>query len=117
MVRSAFFATLVVGAMSVVPASAQAPPTPPDHYALTNVRIVTAPGRVIPNGTVVVRDGRITAVGPQAAIPATAIRLDLAGMTVYPGLIDAATSLGLPTTQGGGGGGRGGPGGPAPAAG
>jgi len=104
MVRSAFIATLVVGAMSVVPLSAQAPPTPPDHYALTNARIVTAPGRVIPNGTVVVRDGRIMAVGAQVPIPAAAIRLDLAGLTVYPGLIDASTSLGLPVAQAGGGG-------------
>jgi imidazolonepropionase-like amidohydrolase len=108
--------TLLVGAITAVPARSQAPPAPvqPDHYALTNVRIVAAPGRVIDRGTVLVRDGRIVAVGAQVTVPATAIRLDLPGHTVYPGLIDAATSLGLPTLQGGGGQGGGG-GGPPPA--
>jgi len=65
-------------------------------YALTNVRIVTAPGKVIERGTVVTHDGRIAAVGAQVNIPAGAVRMDLAGHTVYPGLIDAATSIGLP---------------------
>ena len=110
MVRSACLMTLFVGAISAAPAWSQAPPAAvqPDHYALTSVRIVAAPGRVIERGTVVVRDGRIIAAGPQVTVPATAIRLDLPGHTVYPGLIDAATSLGLPTLQGGGGGGGGG---------
>lgn len=84
-------------------------------YALTNVRIVTAPGRVIERGTVVIRDGRIAAVGPSVAVPAGVVTLDLAGHSVYAGLIDAATSVGLPsptrplpeTADAGGGGGRG----------
>ncbi len=90
-------------------------------YALTNVRIVTAPGRVIERGTVVTRDGRIAAVGANIAIPAGVVQIDLAGHSVYPGLIDAATSIGLPSPAralpgaeaagaggaGGGGGGRG----------
>jgi imidazolonepropionase-like amidohydrolase len=119
MMRSALAATLVVG-VSAVHAAAQAPPTPPDHYALTNARIVTAPGRVIENGTIVIRDGRIAAVGAQVAVPAAAIRIDAAGHTIYPGLIDVAASTGLPSygRQGGpGGGGGGGGGGGAGAAG
>ncbi|HEX6309608.1 MAG TPA: amidohydrolase family protein [Longimicrobiales bacterium] len=114
MLRSALAATLVVGAASAMQASAQAPPTPPDDYAITNARIVVAPGRVIERGTVVVRDGRIAAVGAQVSIPATAIQVDASGHTVYPGLIDAASTVGLPTLArqgggfgGGGGGGRG----------
>jgi imidazolonepropionase-like amidohydrolase len=109
MLRSALVATLVVGAVSAVPALAQGPPTPPDHYALTNARIVVAPGRVIERGTVVVRDGRITAVGAQVNVPAPAIQVDASGHTVYAGLIDAASSVGLPTlVRQGGGFGRGG---------
>jgi imidazolonepropionase-like amidohydrolase len=114
MMRSAFAATLVV-AVSAVHVSAQAPPTPPDHYALTNARIVTAPGRVIERGTVVMQDGRITAVGAQVSVPASAVRIDAAGHTVYPGLIDVAVSAGLPSygrqggPRGGGGGFGGGP--------
>lgn len=66
-------------------------------YALTNVRIVTAPGKVIERGTVLTHDGRIAAVGAQVNIPSGVVRMDLSGHTVYPGLIDAATSIGLPS--------------------
>jgi len=65
-------------------------PAPPDvDYALTNVRIVTAPGKVIEKGTVLTHDGRIAAVGATVNIPAGVVRMDLSGHTVYPGLIDA----------------------------
>jgi len=90
-------------------------------YALTNVRIVSAPGKVIERGTVVVRDGRIAAVGANVTVPAGVVRMDLTGHSVYPGLIDAATSVGLPSptrevatqtvAQQGNAGGRGGRGG------
>src|SRR5687768_3332974 len=80
-------------------------------YALTNARIVVAPGRTIERGNVIVRNGRIAAVGATATIPADARVMNLAGATVYPGLIDAATSIGLPALQveGGGQGGGGAP--------
>jgi imidazolonepropionase-like amidohydrolase len=71
-------------------------PVAKSDYALTNVRIVTAPGRVIDRGTVVFVNGRISAVGANVPIPAGVVRMDLPGHTVYPGLIDAATSVGLP---------------------
>src|SRR3990172_8665064 len=76
--------------------SAARPPVRAD-YALINVRIVTAPGRVIERGTVLTRDGRVAAVGAQVPIPAGVVQMDLSGHTVYPGLIDAATSIGLPS--------------------
>src|SRR5689334_10942247 len=60
----------------------------PGVFALTNVRIVTAPGQTIEKGTVVVRDGTIEAVGANVAIPADAVVRDLSGKTLYPGLID-----------------------------
>jgi imidazolonepropionase-like amidohydrolase len=65
---------------------------------------------VIERGTVVVRGGRIVAVGAQANLPTDVQRIDLPGHTVYAGLIDAASQLGMPRSQGEqGGGGRGGP--------
>lgn len=113
-------------ALSSAGAQVNNPAAPPvgsrADYALTNVRIVTAPGRVIERGTVLTRDGRIAAVGASVPIPAGVVRMDLTGHTVYPGLIDAATSVGLPSPtrplpetadaapaggRGGGGGGRG----------
>ena len=71
----------------------------PRSYALTNARIVAAPGRVIERGVVVVRDGKITAVAANATIPADAVKIDVAGKTLYPGLIDAASSVGLPANR------------------
>ena len=57
--------------------------------AFTNARIVTMDaGGVIANGTVVVRNNRIEAVGKNIAIPADAKIVDLAGKTLVPGFID-----------------------------
>jgi phosphohistidine swiveling domain-containing protein len=88
-------------------------------YAIKGAKIVTVSGAVIDNGTVVMRDGVIQAVGATAAIPPDAIVTDGAGLTVYPGLIDMASSAPLEAGDGpdpaagrGGGGGRGG--GPSP---
>ncbi|MCU0245833.1 MAG: amidohydrolase family protein [Bryobacter sp.] len=67
---------------------------PPGPIALTNARIVTGSGPVIQKGTVVLRAGRIEAVGANAAAPTGAQVIDLAGMTVYPGLIDALAASG-----------------------
>ncbi|MGD2123920.1 MAG: amidohydrolase family protein [Gemmatimonadota bacterium] len=66
-----------------------------DDYAITGGTVVTVTGEVIENGTVVVQDGIITAVGSGISIPAGVERFDASGKFVYPGLIDAGTGLGL----------------------
>jgi imidazolonepropionase-like amidohydrolase len=81
----------------------------PGTYAITNARIVPVSGPAIEKGTIVIRDGLITAVGPAAATPADARVIDGSGLTVYPGFIDALSNVGVPgNREGGGGGGRGG---------
>ena len=75
-------------------------------FAIKDVQIVTGTGKPAEKGTVVIRDGLITEVGPNARIPGDARVIDGAGLTVYPGLIDSFTSLGLGTpaaAQGAGG--------------
>lgn len=67
-----------------------------ETYAITNARIVPVSGAVIERGTVVIRNGLITAVGAQVSAPADARVIDGAGLTIYPGLIDANTTLGIP---------------------
>lgn len=60
--------------------------------ALTGAKIITMAddeGGVIDNGTIVIRDNRIDAVGADAAVPAGAKIIDVAGKTIIPGLIDA----------------------------
>jgi imidazolonepropionase-like amidohydrolase len=99
MPRTAFLATLGAALLVASPVAAQVGSAPPNSYALTNVRIVAAPGRVIERGTVVIRNGRIAEVGAQVTAPADVQRFDLNGMTVYPGLIDPAATIGLPRAQ------------------
>ena len=52
-------------------------------------------GPEIANGTVVISNGKIQAVGANVAIPAGAQVIDATGLNVYPGMMDAGTSIGL----------------------
>jgi imidazolonepropionase-like amidohydrolase len=71
-----------------------------DDYAITGGTVVTVSGGTISNGTVLVQDGIITAVGTNVTIPAGVERIDASGKFVYPGLIDAGTGLGLQVAGG-----------------
>ena len=64
-------------------------------FAIRNARIVTVSGPDIENGTVVIRDGKIEAVGATVSVPAGAQTIDGSGLSVYPGMIDAGTNMGL----------------------
>lgn len=68
----------------------------PGVYAITGGTVHPVSGPEIANGIVIVRDGLIEAVGAGIAIPADAAVIDAKGGHVYPGLIDAQTSLGFP---------------------
>ena len=65
--------------------------------AITGGKLLTITHGTIENGTVVLAGGKITAVGPAGSVkvPAGAQVVDARGMTVYPGLIDSETNLGL----------------------
>jgi imidazolonepropionase-like amidohydrolase len=63
--------------------------------AITGGRVYPVSGPMIDGGTVLMRDGRIVAVGTNVAVPADAQRIDATGKTVTPGLVNAATELGL----------------------
>jgi imidazolonepropionase-like amidohydrolase len=64
-------------------------------WAITNARIVTVSGAVIPRGTIVIKGNRIDAVGESVTPPAGAKIVDAAGANVYPGFVDAGTDVGL----------------------
>lgn len=70
-----------------------------DTYAITNARIITVSGNTIERGTLVIRNGLINAVGAGVKVPADARIIDGTGLTIYPGLIDAYTSLGISTSS------------------
>src|SRR3989440_850896 len=96
----------MVGFVLAVSSSAQVTTVPkqgirendPRVHALTNARIVAAPGKTIEKGTILIRDGLIVEVGPDVKVPAEARVWDLAGKTIYPGFIDAYSRLDLPET-------------------
>lgn len=66
-----------------------------ETYAIKGGTVVTVTGATIPNGVVVIRNGLISDVGANVAVPADARVIDATGMMVYPGLIDAYTNYGI----------------------
>lgn len=64
-------------------------------HAITNAKVVVAPGQVIEKAVILIRDGVIEAVGPDVRIPREARIWNGEGKTVYPGLIDAAVLVDL----------------------
>jgi imidazolonepropionase-like amidohydrolase len=97
----------LLAALAAGPAFAQRPNRPmaepegpkaqvlrPTVFAIRDARVVVEAGRVLPKATVVVRDGIIEAVGPDVTAPADALAIDGAGLTVYPGFIDALSTWG-----------------------
>jgi len=72
-------------------------PPGPETIVLRGGKLLTVTHGVIENGVLVMQNGKITAVGPagSTSIPRDAKIIDATGMTVYPGLIDSETHLGL----------------------
>jgi len=95
-----FFAGMLWPAISSAQqgqAQEEKPPIPPvgRSYAITNATIVQGPGRKIEKGTVVMKDGLITAVGAGVPIPADAIIIKADSMFVYAGFIDGLSRTGV----------------------
>lgn len=70
--------------------------------AITGGTLYPVSGPKIENGTILLRDGKIAAVGADIAIPDGATRVDAAGQWVTPGLIHLRTTLGLKLLESGG---------------
>src|SRR5690349_5657555 len=63
-------------------------PVPLGVHALVGGKVVVKPGEVISNGTIVIRDGLIKAVGSDATVPEDARVWDMKGKTIYAGFIE-----------------------------
>jgi len=68
----------------------------PEYFAIRGARIVPVSGPPLENSTVVMAHGVITAIGKDVAIPPDAWVIEGKGLTVYPGLFDAFTDVGIP---------------------
>jgi N-acetylglucosamine-6-phosphate deacetylase len=68
-----------------------------------HARVVTSPGVVIDDATILIEKTSITSVGPDLAIPPGYMSIDCSGRTIYPGLIDAYSEIevDVPTAQAG----------------
>ena len=88
-----FAASFVALCFFSINASAQA--QTPTTYALTHAKIFTLAGAPIEDGTLIIKDGKIAAVGANAEVPAGAQVIDAKGLQIYPGLFDPITQMGL----------------------
>lgn len=88
--RGILFLSVLFCFLSTSATQAQAP-----SYAITHAKIFTLNGAPIEDGTLVLRDGKIAAVGASVEIPAGAQVIDGKGLQVYPGLFDPITEIGL----------------------
>ena len=80
--------TALLAALLAMPAAAAT-------TAFTHATVATGGGTTIENGTVVVRDGRIVAVGANAAVPPGATVVDATGKWLTPGIIAGFTDIGI----------------------
>ncbi len=86
--KSRFAFTIALTALMAITANAQT-------VAITGGKVYPVSGPPIENGTVVITNGRITAVGVNVPIPAGAQRIDATGKTVTPGFVNSSTQLGV----------------------
>jgi len=84
--------SLLLASILALPALAQ---PAPGVYAIQGGKVYTLAGPPIEGGTVIIRNGKISAVGAHPEIPADAQVIDAKGLEVYPGLFDPVTQLGL----------------------
>jgi imidazolonepropionase-like amidohydrolase len=101
-------ATISIAGQAARPAPRQAPrraaPAPAataETIAITNARVLPVSGPAIERGTVVIRAGKIAAVGAGIQVPDGARAVDAAGKIVTPGWIESATQIGIVEIQGG----------------
>ena len=67
-----------------------------DHYAFTNASIQVSPDKKIEKGTLLIKKGKIVAVGTTVTIPKEAVVIDLQGKYIFPSFIEIYSDYGMP---------------------
>jgi len=93
--RTMFRNGVILAVAFLLPALLRAQQTTPKAYALVHAKIVTLAGAPIENGTLIIRDGKIAAVGGQVDVPQDAQVINAEGLQIYPGMFDPITQMGL----------------------
>ena len=85
----------LAGAAIAAAAAGASPAAAQDRaIAFTGARILTMAGEAVEDGTLVIKDGKILAVGANIAIPADAERRDAKGRVIMPGIVDTHSHIG-----------------------
>jgi len=77
-----------------------------NYTALTNAKIFVTPTQIIENGTLLIKDGKVAAVGPSVSIPSNTVQIDIQGKYIYPSFIDVYSTFGVDQPKRPSGGGR-----------
>src|SRR5260370_30880783 len=85
----------MLAAICAMPGLASAQSQPSTAYAITHAKIFTLAGSTIDDGTIVIRDGKIAAVGAAVDVPAGAQVIDAKGLQGYPRIFDSITHIRL----------------------
>lgn len=93
-----FFAGIPIWAQPTFPENGIADPRH-GYYAFTNATVVKDVSTTLTNATLVIKDGRIVAVGANLPVPAGAVEVDCRGKYIYPSFIDIYTDYGTPQRQ------------------
>ncbi|HEV3219832.1 MAG TPA: amidohydrolase family protein [Candidatus Acidoferrales bacterium] len=87
----ALVALLAAGFVTAHAVLAQSQPS----YAITGAKVFPISGPPMDGATIIIRDGKISAVGKGVAIPSGAKVIDAKGLEVYPGMFNAITEMGI----------------------
>jgi Amidohydrolase family len=100
--RGSYFFVLAAASLACLcvtnPSRVAAQGGEPQYFAIRGATVVPVSGPKLENVTVIISRGIISAVAKDAAIPDEAWVIDGNGLTVYPGLIDSFTDVGIPAT-------------------
>src|SRR5207244_414610 len=80
--------------------SLQAQGGEPQYFVIRGAKVVRVSGPPVENASIVISRGLITAVGRDVAVPPEAWVIEGQGLTVYPGLFDSFTDVGIPAPRG-----------------
>jgi len=94
--RAAVWVSVLIAACCFLAPLALGQGGEPGTFAIRGAKVVPVSGPPIDGGTVVIAKGVIVAVGKDVKVPEDAWVIDGKGLTVYPGLFDAFTDIGIP---------------------
>jgi hypothetical protein len=97
---------VVLFVLAALPAVTRAQGGEPRYFAIRGAKVIPVSGPPIEDATILIARGVITAVGKDPAIPDEAWVIDGKGLTVYPGLFDAFTDVGISASAAGPSGGE-----------